>query len=129
MIRPQRIQLPREVAETLAEGTRAYLMGECGIFVSLEPLEKVYPKRWHLSISCKDRFPTWEEIGMARDQLIPPEVFMCIPFPPRAHWLSIHPNVFHLWQFRDDILQEQMVYEGEQAAQIDRNEPQPEFRG
>jgi len=126
MIRPQRIKLPREVAETLAEGTRAYIMGECGVFVSLEPIEIVYPKRWHLSISHQTRFPTWGEIGEARDQLIPADVFMCVPFPPRAHWLSIHRNCFHLWEFRDDALREQMILEGEQAKEIGKGVPEEE---
>lgn len=125
----QEVRLPRHVAETLAEGTKAYRMGECGIFVSQEPLDLVFPRRWHLSISCERRYPTWDEIGRARDNLLPNDVFMCVPFPPRAHWLSIHPNCFHLWQFRDDNLEAQMKLEGEQAAEVGKNQPEPEFGG
>jgi hypothetical protein len=129
MIPLQEILLPLHVAETLAEGTKAYRMGDCGIFVSREPLDLVFPRRWHLSISCERRYPTWEEIGQARDRLLPDDVFMCVPFPPRAHWLSIHPNCFHLWQFRDDNLEAQMKLEGEQAREAGKGEPQPEFKG
>jgi hypothetical protein len=125
----QEVRLPPQVADTLAHGTKAYRMGECGIFVSQEPLDLVFPRRWHLSISCQRRYPTWDEIGRARDSLLPDDVFMCVPFPPRAHWMSIHPNCFHLWQFRDDNLEAQMKLEGEQAAEAGKNQTQPEFRG
>lgn len=129
MIPLQEVRLPPQVADTLAHGTRAWRMGDCGIFVSKEPVDMVYGPRWHLSISCQHRYPSWEEIGQARDRLLPDDVFMCIPFPPRAHWLSIHPNCFHLWEFRDDNLQAQMIAEGEQAAEMEKNQPEPEFKG
>jgi hypothetical protein len=125
----QEVRLPPQVADTLAHGSKAYRMGECGIFVSKEPVDKIYGLRWHLSISCQRRYPTWDEIGRARDALLPDDAFMCIPFPPRAHWLSIHPNCFHLWEFRDDNLREQMIAEGEDAKAAGKGEPQPEFRG
>jgi len=118
-------RLPKEIAKGLPPGTRAFKLGECGVFVSRDQIEVVYPPRWHLSISHESRYPTWEEIGQARDRLLPDDTFMCIPFPPREHWLSIHPNCFHLWEFRDDSLQAQMVMEGETAREMGKGEPEP----
>ena len=125
----RKFRIPREVAETLAPGTTAWKLGECGVFVSREPIDMIYEPRWHLSISHESRYPTWEEIGEARDRLLPDDAFMCVPMPPRAYWLSIHPNCFHLWEFRDDNLQAQMIAEGEDAKKMGKGEPQPEFKG
>ena len=106
-------------------------MGECSIFVSREPIDLIYGLRWHLSISHPSRYPTWDEIGEARDRLLPEDAFMCVPMPPRKHWLSIHPNCFHLWEFRDDNLQAQMILEGESARDIGKGDPEParEYEG
>lgn len=74
--------------------------------------------RWHLSVSHVSRIPTWEELGLARDALLPEAAFLCVPFPPRRYWLNYDRRVLHLWAFNDSELQEQFKWEGE-AAQRD----------
>lgn len=53
---------------------------------------------WHLSISHPERYPTWNEIRDARYDLLPDEVTMGMLLPPRAEYVNLHPNCFHLHQ-------------------------------
>lgn len=57
-------------------------------------------KFWHLSISCRDRYPTWDEIKAARYDLIPDEVTMAQMLPPKKEYVNLHPNTFHLHEIR-----------------------------
>ena len=69
--------------------------------------------RLHLSISHKDRLPTWDEIKEIRERLLPADAFMCIPFPPKKHWVNVHAYCLHLWEHKDQHLVEQCILEGE----------------
>lgn len=55
---------------------------------------------WHISVSCANRYPTWEEIKEARYALIPAEVLMAQMLPPKAEYVNLHPNTFHLHEVR-----------------------------
>lgn len=79
--------------------------------------------RWHLSVSHADRVPTWGEVGEARDALLPTDVWMMIPHPPRKYWLNLNPRVLHLWEFRDALLIKQFCWEGEAAQAIGAGSP------
>ena len=57
--------------------------------------------RWHLSVSCEDRYPTWDEIAEARYDLLPDRLEMAMILPPRDHYVNLHPYTFHLWEMRD----------------------------
>lgn len=81
--------------------------------------------RWHLSISHRFRLPTWEEIRAVRDALLPADVVLCIPHPPRAWWLSLHPNCLHLWEINDPDLERMWQHEGEQAKRMGYGTPTP----
>ena len=54
--------------------------------------------RWHLSISHPTRNPRWEEIAMARYDLLPDEVTMAMYLPPRDEYVNVHRYCFHLHQ-------------------------------
>jgi hypothetical protein len=71
--------------------------------------------RWHLSVAHRDRVPTWGELGFARDTLLPADVWMMVPHPPRKYLLNINDRVLHLWEFQDAVLKEQFMFEGELA--------------
>lgn len=71
-----------------------YVKGELRALVSRDP--EVQKTRWHLSVSCADRYPTWEEIKAARYALIPDEVYMAQILPPKHEYVNVHPNTFHL---------------------------------
>jgi hypothetical protein len=73
------------------------------------------PPRWHMSVSHRDRIPTWGELGMARDALLPADLHFMVPHPPRRYWLNYDRRVLHLWEMRDPELAEQFEWEGAQA--------------
>ena len=80
-------------------GTRLFIKGPCRVLVSQEPHgAKV---RWHLSISCADRYPGWEEIKDARYSLLPLGLTFAQILPPPNEYTNIHRNCFHLWEIED----------------------------
>jgi hypothetical protein len=74
---------------------KAYARGDCRIIVTREVYQN-HALRWHLSISCANRYPTWDEIHDARYALIPDNVTMAMILPPKAEYVNLHPNCFHL---------------------------------
>jgi hypothetical protein len=70
----------------------------CSIFVAVEG------GRWHLSIAHPNRYPTWDEIREARYALVPDSVVMAMLLPPKGQYVNVHPNCFHLWEVRDELL-------------------------
>lgn len=81
-------------------------MGKCRIICAIEG------GRWHLSISHPFRLPTWDEINAARDAIIPADVWLCQPMPPKEFWINLHSFCLHLWQIRDRDLIAQWAYDG-----------------
>jgi hypothetical protein len=81
-------------------GTRMFDKGACKVLVSQEPRPKMDDTRtyWHLSISCQNRYPTWEEIKDARYSLLPMGLTFAQILPPMNEYTNIHPNCFHLWE-------------------------------
>lgn len=77
--------------------TRAYQKGPCRVLVSQEDHKNGKP-RWHLSISCADRYPGWNEIKDARYSLLPLGLTFAQILPPPQEFVNIHPNCFHLWE-------------------------------
>jgi hypothetical protein len=60
------------------------------------------PAGWHLSISFVNhkgdptRYPTWDEITHAREQLLPANVAFVMHLPVADEYVAIHPTTFHL---------------------------------
>lgn len=79
--------------------------------------------RWHLSVSHRDRIPTWAEVGFARDHLLPEDVWLMVAHPPREYWLNFDHRVLHLWEFDDPVLIEQFKVEGEAAQRLGHGRP------
>jgi hypothetical protein len=74
---------------------RAFAKGGCRMIVTRE-VYRDHSLRWHLSISHSDRYPTWDEIKNARYALMPDEITMAMLLPPKAQYVNLHPNCFHL---------------------------------
>lgn len=96
----------------IPEDGRAFAKGPVRAIVSTDE------GRWHLSVSCADRLPTWDELGDARDALLPADVWLCMPHPPRDYWMNIHPHCMHLYETRDSVLVRLWRENGEAARSI-----------
>lgn len=77
----------------------AYLKGPCRVITSREQHGK--RMRWHMSISCADRYPTWDEIHDARYALIPLGITVAQILPPPHEYVNRHQFCFHLWEIDD----------------------------
>lgn len=99
---------------------RRYQRGKLTVLISRDKLPNpgrisYDHERWHLSISHPERYPTWDEIGEARDALIPENVWLCMVHPPRAFWLNYNGHVLHLFELDDPPLIAQCKAEGRDA--------------
>lgn len=61
------------------------------------------PIGWHLSISwtgassaTRKRYPTWDEIADAREQLLPVDLCFAMHLPPADEYVALHDTTFHL---------------------------------
>jgi hypothetical protein len=56
-----------------------------------------------VSISCKTRYPTWEEIKAAWYELVPgaEERTGAILLPPKAEYVNLHSNCFHVYELSE----------------------------
>lgn len=86
------ISAPRPAPPGCEPGSRLHRMGACVIIVGHSPAG------WHLSISCGDRYPTWDEVAKARYELIPGDVTMAMLLPPEREYVNMAAFCLHLWQ-------------------------------
>lgn len=77
--------------------SRCFVWGYCRVIVQ----DHGTPWGWHMSISCKNRYPTWDEIKAARYDLLPDHLTMAMLLPPKDEYVNVHPNCFHLHQIED----------------------------
>lgn len=78
-------------------GTKVYET-DTGCRILLSPPFNRAGIGWHLSISHQERYPTWDEIKEARNQLLPMDKTFAMIFPPQEEYVNLHQNTFHLWQ-------------------------------
>lgn len=82
----------------------------CTVLLALEPARR-WPEEiwvptsalmlWHMSISHRHRYPTWDEIADVRYELVPDGVTMALLLPPRDRYVNTDEHCFHLWQIDD----------------------------
>ncbi len=51
----------------------------------------------HLSISRKDRYPTWDEIVLFRSLFFDDDDEVIQVIPKESNYVNVHDNCFHLW--------------------------------
>jgi len=75
-----------------------FTMGECRIMLGHEPSDGEL--RWHMTISCLDRHPTWDEIKTARYRLLGPDLNTAMFLPPAAEYVNVEAqdHVFQVWE-------------------------------
>jgi len=60
------------------------------------------PMGWHLSISFinqkgePSRYPTWDEIAHARDEMLPADIEFVMFLPKAGEYVAVHDSTFHL---------------------------------
>ena len=52
----------------------------------------------HVSVSCEDRIPTWQEMCFIKDMFWEPEDCVVQYHPPASEYINNHPFVLHLWR-------------------------------
>ncbi|HSC05469.1 MAG TPA: hypothetical protein VLD59_01430 [Steroidobacteraceae bacterium] len=87
---------------------RCWILGECSILVGREPVASDGSYRWHLSIAHRRRYPTWDEIKMARYSIpelrdMPLMVQLLPKIDDPGQWTNLHDNCFHLYESTPDI--------------------------
>ena len=75
-----------------SQNVELFVYGPCRILRSMDG------GRLHLSMSCADRYPTWDEIKEIRYTLAPQNVTMVMFLPPPEEFVNVHDFTFHLFE-------------------------------
>ena len=52
----------------------------------------------HVSVSCKDRAPHWDEMCFVKDIFWSDEEMAVQYHPPKSDYVNCHPFVLHIWK-------------------------------
>lgn len=87
--------------EHLQPGTLCFKRGVCKILIS-PPYNDL---GWHMSISCANRDPQWNEIKEAWYDLIPDAENRngAMFFPPKDEYVNVHKYCFHIHEVSKDM--------------------------
>ena len=84
-----------EIALVYGVTAKIYMMNGCRILVSHDPSDEG-GHIWHISISRRDRDPSWQEIATARYRILPDVEEMAMFLPPLDEYVNLHKFTFHL---------------------------------
>ena len=56
----------------------------------------------HVSVSCKDRCPTWEEMAKVKELFWGDKETVLQFHPRKDKYRNVHPYCLHLWKRRDE---------------------------
>lgn len=54
----------------------------------------------HVSVSLKDRCPTWEEMCEVKELFFEDDETVVQYHPPKKDYVNIHPYCLHLWRYK-----------------------------
>lgn len=80
---------------------RDHKLGQEGVYAYKDNGAVIVSKdagKWHMSMSFRDRIPTYEELKEARYYFIYDHVTMGQLFPPKSQFVNVHPYTLHLWE-------------------------------
>lgn len=85
---------------------RKFIHPEAGEFYAWGDTRAIVTKDdglWHLSVSCQNRYPSWDEIFTAWYDLVPDAqtITGAIILPRKSEYVNLHPNCFHVHQLAD----------------------------
>jgi hypothetical protein len=70
-------------------------------------------KRWiHVSVSHRDRLPTWDELRGVKDWLLGRDRWAIQILPVESEYVNVHPYVLHLWHCLDGAVVPDMRHGG-----------------
>lgn len=79
--------------------------GVAGVFqinalrmVSSPPTESIAQGWEHVSVSCEDRCPTWDEMCAVKNIFWEDHECVVQFHPPKSDYINCHPFVLHLWR-------------------------------
>ena len=83
-----------------SEGT--YKLNGCNVIVSKDA------GLWHLSISRKNRLPSYDDLKEARYRFMPdikPDIKYVVQiFPPKQDFVNLHEYCLHLWEPKEPFI-------------------------
>ena len=91
-IQPDKSNIFTAIKAMCEKNVKFYRMGGCLIQVGLSE------EGWHLSISAKNRYPTWDEVAHARYELLPENITMAMLLPPMDDYINIAENCLQIWE-------------------------------
>lgn len=98
-------QVPEEfwVKNGLTQNTSVFGWGSLRI---IKTVEQVGDDTWeHLSVSCRNRYPSWDELLAVRYEFFLNDHQVIQIFPPKDLYISLHKFAFHLWHCQtNDVL-------------------------
>ena len=104
-IRPDMPQHHKEsIQQLISAKARYYMKGDCRAIFTLEPARLTGLVRQHLSVSCADRLPNWDELKDARYSLMGLGITVVSVLPPSTEYVNIHNFTLHLWEVTKDVL-------------------------
>lgn len=100
---PVELMVPLAI-QSMLPNIRRFRMGDCNILVGVEPQGANGEALWHLTISCVNRHPTWDEIKVARYKLLPLDLVFAMFLPQPENYINVdtQDHVFQLWEVHDD---------------------------
>lgn len=71
---------------------------------------------YHLSISRKDRLPSYNELKSARYQFLPDVPYMVQIFPPQEDFVNVHSFCLHLWEPKEPFVYSELNLKREEES-------------
>lgn len=94
--------LPTAQERLQGDPLEMWRVDECTVRLAHVRIGKDSSRRWHLAIWHPDRYPTWDEIKVARFEI--PTVarvklmVQLLPLAETTGWVNKHEYCFHLWE-------------------------------
>jgi len=103
---PFRIQIPGTPPQKYADDFGAFVIPyepapdvKLRCIVSSADSNALKDYAWdHVSVSLRDRCPTWAEMTYIKDLFFAPDETVIQFHPAAADYVNLHPHVLHLWR-------------------------------
>jgi hypothetical protein len=97
MMEKGRIRLGYYGSDRSACCNGAFKIGSLAIIAS-DGNDKVAEGFEHVSVSCEDRTPTWEEMHWVKQQFWTDDEVCYQLHPAKTNYINCHPHCLHIWR-------------------------------